>query len=510
MGREKEYRQRLKYQVSSARKKSLESQIAVDLRSNLGMCETEAMLLSSRISRWVLSRPGIRGPEEIVVETAAGHNSFVRNGKVLTKKIKLTPFLPEDLDLELEMGLSAMQLGRIMRLIEEAWVQDALLTAKQLGELCNLTPTALRAKLQRLRRLGIWVPVQGLSREERERGGMPRSTWAMSRYLAGDAPGEIRKAAAMSRERWRDTLGRFSALAQMLASGEFQPQGIETASWAELIRHTPSKDLKPLLAESTRNPVDSGDWLDFRAELMRDFGMSPVKVRAVREMVEEIRNHLSGARADHEVVYWAVAVDEPPGKPLDACRLVPVRLTLFEPGDLAGESANRVSGMKFKKVVRYATQAKYQGGYLTYADLGYLLGIHTEAIRRLIGVHAKLVVPLRGQECDIGRGVTHRKKIVELYLQMYTETEIVARTGHSYEAIENYIKEFAAVLMMAERGMGATLIRRVLGRSLNLVKTYLDLVHKYSAQPEYALRLQHLRQVFLVHEEKARKRGLTV
>ena len=64
--------------------------------------------------------------------------------------------------------------------------------------------------------------------------------------------------------------------------------------------------------------------------------------------------------------------------------------------------------------------------------------------------------------------VTHRKEIVELYLQMYTESEIVARTGHSYESIENYIKEFAAVLVMAERGMGPTLIRRVLGRSLKL------------------------------------------
>jgi len=36
MGRNKEYRQRLKYQVSSALKKTLENQISVELRQNVG------------------------------------------------------------------------------------------------------------------------------------------------------------------------------------------------------------------------------------------------------------------------------------------------------------------------------------------------------------------------------------------------------------------------------------------------------------------------------------------
>ena len=62
MGREKEYRQRLKYQVASAKKKTLENQVAVELKGNLGMSETEARLLASRIGRWLLSRPEVRGP----------------------------------------------------------------------------------------------------------------------------------------------------------------------------------------------------------------------------------------------------------------------------------------------------------------------------------------------------------------------------------------------------------------------------------------------------------------
>ena len=52
MGREKEYRQRLKYQVSCVRRKTLQSQIAVQLQGELGMSLAESRLLSRRMARW--------------------------------------------------------------------------------------------------------------------------------------------------------------------------------------------------------------------------------------------------------------------------------------------------------------------------------------------------------------------------------------------------------------------------------------------------------------------------
>ncbi|MGE5587775.1 MAG: hypothetical protein ACM3ZO_06140 [Clostridia bacterium] len=68
MGREKEYRQCLKYQVASAKKKTLENHVAVELKSNLGMSETEVRLLASWIGRWLVPRPEVRGPEQSIVE----------------------------------------------------------------------------------------------------------------------------------------------------------------------------------------------------------------------------------------------------------------------------------------------------------------------------------------------------------------------------------------------------------------------------------------------------------
>jgi hypothetical protein len=471
------------------------------------MSETEARLLAHRMSQWLLSRPGVRGPNQVLLEAAGGRNSFVRNWRRVTKKVRLTPFDTEDLDLELEFGLALMQRGRLLRMIEEAYQQDALLSAKQISLISNITPTSLRARLQKMREQGIWVPVLGLSKKDRGLGGMLRSTWAMSRYLEGSSLKEIRRTAAMSRERLRDLLARFAGLATQVLAGNFQAQEPEEAEWMDLIRSTPRDKLKQLLYEPLSR--ERGDtWAEFWAELEADFALSPVKLRALREILEELSTTLSEQRPDGEVIYWAVSFREPAGKPLEACQLVPVRLTLWDPQDMPSSEEdrdlNRVSGVKLKKVLRYATQAKEGGGYLTYADLGYLLGIHTEAIRGLIGRTPALVVPLRGVECDIGRGVTHRKKIIELYLEMHTETEIVARTGHSYESVENYIKEFAAVVVLSERGLPPPLIRRVIRRSMKLVKTYLELIREHSG-PEYAFRLHHLRKVFLAHEAEFKK-----
>jgi len=112
-----------------------------------------------------------------------------------------------------------------------------------------------------------------------------------------------------------------------------------------------------------------------------------------------------------------------------------------------------------------------------------------------------VVIPLRGRECDIGRGITHRRKIIELYLQMHTETEIVSRTGHSYEAIEGYLKEFAAVCALRDQGMPLPLIRKVLKRSSKLIKAYLELLSEYDT-PDYAFRLAQLRQIFYRQENE--------
>jgi hypothetical protein len=222
---------------------------------------------------------------------------------------------------------------------------------------------------------------------------------------------------------------------------------------------------------------------------------------------------IEGSRKMGETIFFAISSDEGPRTRLSEGKIVPVCLKYFSMDEYQlgprGCHKNRVSDLKFARILRYTTQAREQGGLLSIPDLAMLMGIGIDAVRRLIKANGKIIVPTRGLIKDMGRSVSHKCKIVELYLQMYTETEIVERTGHCYESIEAYLKEFVRVMTLADQGLNAVMIRRVTGRSMLLVKSYLDLYEKYDGDPDYVFRIEHLRNVFAkvrdAREEKENK-----
>lgn len=499
MGVSKEYRKGLKYRVASARCKTLEALLSIKFRDELGMSETEARLLGNRIGKWVYLRPDIRGPNQIIFEASKGRASFARRYNS-TNEIKLTAYDIEDLDLALEFGLYAFQTARLLRMVEEAYSQDSLLSAKQLTLLLTITPTALRKKIKSLKDEGIFVPIKGMGKEDRKRQSLFRSTWALSKYLQDTALADIRKKAGLTKERFRNIYCSFIEIAK----GGVPVEDEEDLQWLNLVKTIPRTKLDEL--KTITSPLRGAlGWNEFSATLKRDFNFSPIKLVAIKEEVDQIISSLTQKRRPGDVIYWAVSAGEPAGKPLEEAKLVATTLTFYDPLDMPGKDTNRdinrVSDIKFKKAVRLAAQAKAAGAYLTYADLGYLLGIHSEAISRLIKANPSVVVPLRGQSCDIGQGITHRKKIISLYLEMHTETEIASRTGHSYESIENYINEFANVYVLYSRGMPLALIRRVTGRSTRLVSAYIELIEQYQG-PDYAFRFAHLKQIFKMYNLK--------
>ena len=164
--------------------------------------------------------------------------------------------------------------------------------------------------------------------------------------------------------------------------------------------------------------------------------------------------------------------------------------------------------MKFARILRFSTEARAQGALLTLPDLALLMGTSVDAIRHAIAANPQIVVPTRGRVRDIGRGVSHKAQIVELYLQCHTETEITEATGHSYASVEAYLNEFARVVTLADQGLNTVMIRRVLGRSMALVEAYLALYRRYDS-PEYHFRLAQLRRVFVNEAVLAEKGGST-
>lgn len=84
------------------------------------------------------------------------------------------------------------------------------------------------------------------------------------------------------------------------------------------------------------------------------------------------------------------------------------------------------SGLRKHKILRMASEALDQDGLLTQEDLAVLLCSSRRTIRRDIKELKQqgIDVPTRGLIQDIGPGVTHKSKIVKMWLEGYEYTDI--------------------------------------------------------------------------------------
>ena len=139
-------------------------------------------------------------------------------------------------------------------------------------------------------------------------------------------------------------------------------------------------------------------------------------------------------------------------------------------------------GLRQLKILRLSEEAYQQGGLLTQEDIGRLLQVSSRTVRADIVELQKdgNTVHTRGNEQDIGRGQTHKSRIVELYLQGYTYDEIMRRTRHSPHSIKRYVSNFGRLLLIKNHGVeNISEISRLLHQSERLTKEYITLFEKY-------------------------------
>lgn len=203
-------------------------------------------------------------------------------------------------------------------------------------------------------------------------------------------------------------------------------------------------------------------------------------------------------RRDGQILYHAVALGEPPGKPLRICRKVPVRLTLFGPDDLDRLQQVGRRALTHRVMARLAREAVEQGAALTVEDQAWLLRISPRTVKRY---RRQLTrdggdLPLRGDLTDAGPAMTHRDRIVKLFLLGYSETEIALRCQHRLECVESYVHDFLRVGLLAQEAKGPGTICRVVKLSLSNVKAIVHLYHQLREDPDYAEPLEHWLEIF--------------
>ena len=194
----------------------------------------------------------------------------------------------------------------------------------------------------------------------------------------------------------------------------------------------------------------------------------------------------------------AVSADEPPHKPLSKCKMVPLVVTLY-----AGEQdyryrlehrAQGVARLRQRQIHRMAQEALDQGALLTAEDLAFRIfncGLRTISRDLKTLKEQGLVVPLRSQQQDAGRALSHRAEAVELYLKRYTFTQIRQRIYHSLTSIANYVVTFALVVAHSRDGHAVDEIAFLMQISPSLVRQYQALYERYNT-PAYQGRIQEI------------------
>jgi len=213
-----------------------------------------------------------------------------------------------------------------------------------------------------------------------------------------------------------------------------------------------------------------------------DYGFSKALARSlVQLMHEHIETNYGNLRGDSQVIYHAVSMQEPPGKSIDHLRLVPVSLTISHPDDAMVLREQGVTGLRKHKLLRFANEAYDQGGLLIQEDLALLLTTSIRTIQRDMQEmrQQEIVVPTRGEIQDIGPTVSHKTKIIELYLKGYEYTEIEQRTRHTGESIKRYVSGFSKVVLLSNQGYSIIQIRELTDSSEKVIIEYLALYETY-------------------------------
>jgi predicted ArsR family transcriptional regulator len=150
-----------------------------------------------------------------------------------------------------------------------------------------------------------------------------------------------------------------------------------------------------------------------------------------------------------------------------------------------------LAGLRRGRILRLTEEALAQGGVLSQEDLARALGVEARTIRRDMQVLKSEghLIPTRGQLKGVGRGQTHKVKIIELWLDRQGYDQIARRLYHSPQAIKRYISTFLRLVLLYEQGTAVADMAFLTHTSESLVQDYLDVYQQALAVPHRAEKL---------------------
>lgn len=495
MGRPTFYRQRILSQASSLEAKGFFNYLVSEIKARREVSLEEAVLIARDVEDYLQKNHLVRQPGQILFPAIAGRTNYQKRARRHQEEQEITLSVIDEEDIEnmAEFGITGLRKGRIARIIEEAYAQDAILDGYRLLFFILETHLGIRNLLRHFWQQGVILPVAGMRVKNRQLMQTHRSVLALKRYLEGEDLDRIRNDLAISTSRWQRLWAEFKAYTQTGSSGQL-PE-VE-AGWQKLWQQHRDHLGQRLPAE------EPGTSSTFSQLLQTRHGYSPAAAEQFIDDLHDLAARLNRQdQQPNQIIYSAVCDQEPAGKKLTECQLRAVVIDYIADEDFEQVDRESTRKLKWARLVRYATQARSQGAVLSQPDLALLLGVSTDTLQRMLKQHPEVAVPTRGLVADMGPALSHAEKVIDLFMNGYTETEIVRRTHHSYDAIETYILDYARVAYLLEKGMPAPAIRKALGFSRKRVDKYIHLYRAYSG-PDYAFMTGKLRRLVEAHPVK--------
>ena len=189
------------------------------------------------------------------------------------------------------------------------------------------------------------------------------------------------------------------------------------------------------------------------------------------------------------LVWMAVPIEEHPerGKSIVKTRMKPVILTYLAAEDIESFRNGFTSRqLRINRLVRWCHQAYDQGALLTQLDLAVLLNVCDAVVSDYVNEWQKTIgelwFPTRGNIHDLSGAITHKKEIITLYLQGHLTPRIAAKTKHSKEAVDRYIRDYESVKVVRTATADMDKISQITRLSKRVISQYLDLIPQQQLQ----------------------------
>ena len=244
---------------------------------------------------------------------------------------------------------------------------------------------------------------------------------------------------------------------------------------------------------------------EFLYELIHSYELSPKLSEQILISAKTSLLRTKGLR-EGQIVAVVVGIYEKSGKPVEKMKKKKVVLTLNNGlEDMSALSQFGRAGLRQIIIQRITEEAIEQGGVLSQEDLSYYLNCSKRTIKRDVRAIRKrgIQVTTRGVLHNIGRGQTHKAKIIKLYIEDYTYSEIKRKIGHSTGSIKRYLESFSKVLMAKHFGINnLSELSSITGLSKYLIKQYLQIISDSQSDPVTSSNLS------ILLEQSQYRRGL--